>query len=177
MAQVSVTHSGSGAAANPDQVKCRADEWLTWTVPANAKLTIRFPTAKGHPFRTNPPYVSTTAGGQIRVQVVHAPAVGTYPYTITLEASGKTVDLDPAVIIDNTEAMKCDEGEETVLVNAASKEADHLLQQALERLTAAVGNPDASKFFPRGIDSISIEVQVASVRVAMTISGPKPSGT
>ncbi len=177
MAQVSVAPGPSGSViVNPPTIHCKAGEWLTWTQPPNGQLTVDFQMPPQHPFTANPPYHSTTPGGAIAVQVHHSPTLGSHPYTVALHVDGTTYEpFDPAVIIDDSREFTDDENAE--LVRAASKKTEELLQEVLDRVTKAGEAEGGTKFFPKGVDHISIDVEVAPVKIALTVSGPKSSGS
>jgi hypothetical protein len=55
------------------------------------------------------------------------------------------------------------------------KEAtEHVVAQLFKTLSeASPSKPDAPKFFPHGIEVISVDVQVGVVKVSLRMEGPK----
>jgi len=173
---VSVTLNSAGnIIVTPDPLQCRANDYLTWTPPSNAELTVNFSGAP--PFTGPPPYVSPTVGGSITVQVKPSPTLGSYKYSVTLRVGGKIHGpLDPIVIIANGLMKDGGDDQKKTLIEASSK-AEELLQQALERVTKAAESAEQIKFFPDGIDYISVDIEAAPVKVMLIVSGPKSKST
>ena len=171
--QVAVTLDHGKIVLSRDPVTCAPGEQLTWTQPAGGSLTITLKDPVHTPFVLNPPYKSRTAGGTVDVQVKPLASLGSrHDYTVTLQMGGNSYQLDPTVIIDNTrEMMNGDERAE--LLKATSEEIKNLLQQVLSRVTKAAESAEGIALFPQGINSISVDVEVTPVKVALTVSGPK----
>lgn len=164
---------------NPDIVTCHRGEQITWIMPVmGSTVRLSFPPPPHHPFTDPPPFEGS---GIISTQIEPNATVGNH-HKYTVEGwIGADIypPVDPTVIIANgfIKDGNGDEEDERKTLIEASHRTEELLQQVLNRVTKAVESAEGTKFFPDGIDYISVDVEVTPVKVMLTVSGPKSKGT
>jgi hypothetical protein len=128
-----------------------------------------------HPFTTNPPYKTQRRGDTTTPVQVHAGKQSRhYKYTITLQGQNKCVE-DPQVIID----PGVGDGDPLSLrdTHAAQITAEKVVDKLFKQLdSVSHSKGDAIKFFPEGIELISVDVEVGGSKVLLKVAGPKASG-
>jgi hypothetical protein len=127
-----------------------------------------------HPFlsTTPPPYTTQRRGDATTpVQVDPTKPPRRYKYTITLHGANKCVE-DPQVIIDTGVG----DGDLSLLrdTHAAQVAAERVVDKLFKQLgSVSHSKGDTIKFFPEGIELISVDVEVGGAKVLLTVAGPK----
>ena len=165
-------HGNWNIVPDPAKSKASLEEFFTWSSDSGS-LTITFPHGN-HPFKTNPNQSVGPHAHTVPVQVDKR-KVGTYKYNVEVVAHGTSFPKDPQVIIDPGIGPDVDLTQfiDIGVVEAVTEKVmEHLVKTLKD---ASSSKDDPIKFFPQGINLISVDVEVDTIKVILKVAGPNVS--
>jgi hypothetical protein len=158
------------------------DDTIKWRLSGyGAKLIVDFPDNKdGNPFAPSTTTFLANTGSYTDKGTFNGNHKSLYNYNVTAtDGSGRVLHSeDPQIMFDDgtlreTDLKIFDNSIETI-VQSAHKVSDALFAQ-LKDAASVKGDPQG-KFFPKGINLISVEVEVGTLKVIVKVAGPGVSG-